>query len=196
VTDLKPCAYLHHEGPKYLPLDQFRMRMERGRMRPDPYCRDCRKAYQRSLMKQPKHKAKKLEWARKNDRWSKYTEEQKERRREAQRIRYHLKTLDKPKYPKKGEHLLKSKAAKDPTLPSQPVVDLIHQELEKGHSLTGIADRIGVDARRLRTLMAGYEIKNGKKSQYKSVTLSFADKVLVALDASESLEDLYPDLAA
>jgi hypothetical protein len=76
----------------------------------------------------------------------------------------------------------------------EPLADFIQTIIDNGTTITEIAERVAVDQARIRVILAGQFHKKGKVYSSDTVTLGFADKVIVALSTSETIYDIYPEL--
>lgn len=73
---------------------------------------------------------------------------------------------------------------------------LVKQRKWHGSTAT-LASRLDMDASRLDRLLNGYSHStNGGVTPIRSISLALVDQILVKLEASERVEDLYPELVA
>lgn len=75
-------------------------------------------------------------------------------------------------------------------LPAAPFRTWLLNRVQE-YSIGNVAATLGITQRRVRTIIDGYYIHDGRRYEVKNLTLTFVDRSLVAF--GDHLNDLYPD---
>lgn len=110
------------------------------------------------------------------------------RRKGSEKIYYHSYCVEC----EKKRHKAYRRQKKLQNLPIKPLANYIEGLLENGHSSRELADVLGTDPKRVRSILDRARGEGARSPS--TITLDYADEVMVALGGPFSVYHVYPDL--
>jgi hypothetical protein len=189
IPDKKPCSGCRQVKP----INNFTMKrrmLKTGlKVFPSAKCKACEAARQREIRRQRKETMTPEEIREMHRRWN--ANRDPEKRRAYQR---EWKTIQRRKAGAKPNRVTLERFVKPETVPLGPFMAWVRATFDIENHLPEVADTLKISERRLRTLNAGYEWKNGKKYVIENISVDVVDRALLAYGGTTFLWDLYPEL--